>query len=141
MMTQCFASGAMADDSSKKVGSEIPEGFEKLIDSARKKVSENCTAGSQAIVVETANNVLYCRVIADAAADGRSGEMAFIEEVRTSGDTEVRRIVCMWHDGMVDLPSYNLRKALIELNPKNEESLILLNGGIHYAAKALKTTM
>lgn len=34
----------------------------------------------------------------------------------------------MWNDGCIDLPSIHFRKLLCELNEKNKDSEILLNG-------------
>ena len=40
----------------------------------------------------------------------------------------VEKIVCMWEGGFIDVPSHGFIKALCNLNDKNKETQILLQG-------------
>ncbi len=55
--------------------------------------------------------------------------------------TQVDRILCMWSNGAVDLPSYHFRKGLLEVNPENKNAQILLMGGNGFSTRTLESTM
>ena len=46
--------------------------------------------------------------------------------------TVVRKIVCMWKSGAIDVPPLNFRKVLCDINPENEKTEILLNADHGY---------
>ncbi len=52
------------------------------------------------------------------------------ETMKREKDTKVVRILAMWKDGSIDLPSFDFRKALIQINGIN---------GIHI--RTLETTL
>ena len=37
-------------------------------------------------------------------------------------------LLCVWANGQIDLPSMNIRKRLIEINPKNADAVVYLQG-------------
>lgn len=47
----------------------------------------------------------------------------------------------MWSNGQLDVPSYSLRKKLLELDPQNKDSCILLSTGNGIDVKRLSVTM
>ncbi len=54
---------------------------------------------------------------------------------------KVDRIICMWLDGEVDLPSYTFRKGLLEIDPENKNAQILLMGMNGFTMRSLDSTM
>lgn len=75
--------------------------------------------------------------IREGGADGEE----LVKALRESGDTALRCLVCMWSDHTVDLPSHDLRKALLELDSANGATEILLRSGEGYHTKPLSATM
>lgn len=53
----------------------------------------------------------------------------------------IRKIVCIWEGGSVDLPAFLLRKKLCEVNPENKNAEILLTaaGGVATVRKISDT--
>ena len=37
-------------------------------------------------------------------------------------------LLCVWANGQIDVPSMNIRKRLIEINPKNADAVVYLQG-------------
>lgn len=71
------------------------------------------------------------------ALETESGEIRWFAN-DLSADTEVHlvrslsavvRMVCMWPDGSINLPSMHLRRLLVEADPRNEHTRMLLSSG------------
>lgn len=41
----------------------------------------------------------------------------------------IRRVICMWEDGTIDVPSYQFLKKMCEFNIENNEAVVLLSAG------------
>ena len=65
----------------------------------------------------------------------------FVERLVREGDSQVRYLVHVWKDHALDLPSYDLRKALLELHPENKNALMLLTGAENFIVRSLQSTM
>ena len=76
----------------------------------------------------------------DAAIDAE-GAMRFLVEKKKSGDTRIERLVCMWHDGSIGLPSFAFREALVAVDSKNLSAQMLLPGLTGFVIKTVKATM
>ena len=58
-----------------------------------------------------------------------TSEEALLQILRDGGDTEIEQLVCIWqHDCCLDLPSMRFRRSLLELDERNADTLVLLNG-------------
>lgn len=55
-------------------------------------------------------------------------ENCIIEDLLKKNNIVISKILCVWSDGIIDLPSYYLRKKLCELNENNINCEILLSG-------------
>ena len=55
-------------------------------------------------------------------------------------DDIVISLICCWSNGAFDMPSYNFRKKLCELNPNNETAQMLLNGEKAFNLKSIRDT-
>lgn len=87
----------------------------------------------QVTLVYTANGNLYTTV------NDIRGEIA--ATLRSEQDTLVLRLVTLWQDGTLDVPSWNFRKALLDLNPQNAGAEILLQGQDAPHVKRIKDTL
>lgn len=67
--------------------------------------------------------------------------MKFLIEKKKSGEAQIERLICMWHDGSIDLPSYAFRESLVAVDSKNLSTQMLLNGLTGYVVKTVKATM
>ena len=112
--------------------------FDELFNMARAEISgldekAESLPAPQVIILFTASNRFYV------AANDIDG--AICETMKREKDTKVVRILAMWKDGSIDLPSFYFRKALIQMDERNLKAGILLNGinGIHI--RTLETTL
>ena len=87
----------------------------------------------QVTVLLTANDAVY---VAVNDADGR-----ICETMVKNQDTKVVRMLTVWKDGGVDLSSYRFRVALVNMDERNTDTAIILQGenGLH--TKALGVTI
>ncbi len=116
----------------------IPEDYDMIV----KQSQELCKqiAGDekkQILVLQTADNKLY-KAIVDLSSDSDAAEQALFNVIEKK-DTIIR-LICCWANGTFDLPSYNLRKKLCELNSNNETAQMLLSGEHTFILKAIRET-
>ena len=62
-------------------------------------------------------------------------------EKKKNRDAKIERLICMWHDGSIDLPSFAFREALVAAESSNLSAKILLGGLNGYVVKTVKETM
>ena len=119
---------------------KIPIEMEELLHEAEKLVdSENSSAqGAQVIVVLTAKSHRFSFVNHNIMEGNLSEEEEFIEGLVEAGETEIRYLVCMWQEYMLDIPSQHMREQLVKTNPLNREMYLLLRGAEGYSIKKLK---
>ena len=67
--------------------------------------------------------------------------MKFLVEQKKKGEAKIERLICMWFNGSVDMPSFAFREALINIDSKNFSTQVLLNGLNGYVVKTVKDTM
>lgn len=70
----------------------------------------------------------------------QSGEQ-LIEKLKEQGDTQVTHLVAMWQQGGIDIPSFDFRQALIDLNEKNEFALLVMQGHDCLRTRTIGSTM
>ncbi len=92
---------------------------------------------AQAIVLLTAGGDLLCETVEDAMAAERVGERALIDRLKSGDSPRVQRVLCVWKNGGVDLPSYAFRTMLIEADGENRNAEILVSGARGYEAVQL----
>lgn len=76
----------------------------------------------------------------DSAVEAENAMKLLIEK-KKSGEAKIERLICMWHEGSIDLPSYAFREALVAIDSKNLSTQMLLNGLDGYVVKTVKATM
>ena len=97
-----------------------------LLDCARKLLCENPDA-AQVVLVSTAREHVFHMLSRNFPIDMERTESEFCEMLKSQGDTHILHLLCMWQNGTVDLPSWHLRQLLTQLNPENQNTLVLLN--------------
>ena len=114
--------------------------FEKLLKQVEKLIKFDLSA-DQAVAVWTSKDNMFCFANHSIMSGNMEDENNFVRTLAENGDKEIRYVVCMWNDTTLDVPSCHLRDLLIELNPSNLETEILLNNGEGFQVKSLKMLM
>lgn len=69
------------------------------------------------------------------------GFQDIIDLLAQEKDTVIMKLVSMWKDGTVDVPSYAFRNALLELNTRNAQTRVLLRTEGGYTEKPIEIMM
>ena len=64
-----------------------------------------------------------------------------LDTMAQTNDTVVAKMVAMWQEGSVDVPSYAFRKALLAMNPANGQTEVILRTERGYITKAIRIMM
>ena len=64
-----------------------------------------------------------------------------LDAMASDGDRVVEKLIAMWKDCGVDLPSFAFRKALLALDAANADAEILIMTDSGFCARYLKKTM
>lgn len=115
----------------------IQDMFSELLETG-KGILSDYHGVQQVIVLKTeAGNIYTC--VSDAIQNGDTvSEAALLRTLRDSGESRIKSLVCIWHTGDLDIPSFHFRKALLEMNPENADLQILVLTGSGIAAKPLR---
>ena len=119
---------------------KIPVEMEELLYEAEKLIESegSLSQGEQVIVVLTAKSHRFSLVNHNIMEGDLSEEENFIKGLVEVGETEIKYLVCMWQEYMLDIPSQHMREQLIKLNPLNKEMYLLLKGKESCSIKKLK---
>jgi len=96
---------------------------------------------TQAIVLLSAQGEKYGVLIPNALSEEKTEERALMERVKSRNDTEIRRVLCQWQDGGIDLPSADFRRMLCALNVQNTELGIFVMTGQGVSVIPLNVTL
>jgi hypothetical protein len=116
---------------------DIPKDYDMIV----KQSQELCKqiAGfekKQILILQTTDNKIHKAIVDYSfASDSDAAEQAVINIIEKN---TIIRLVCCWADGAFDVPSYNFRKKLCELNPNNETAQMLLNGEHTFILKTIR---
>lgn len=114
-----------------------PAEFEKLMEQAGELAAADPSA-EQVVAVLTAKGHTRWFFNHNVTSGSTADETAFIKILAESGDTEIAYAVCMWSDSAIDVPSNHLREQLMELNPSNRETQMLLRSGEGFVVKTFR---
>jgi len=105
------------------------ESFNLMLKTAKEKIADNNELTTfQILIIESPKNNLFYDFVNYMLPNESSKENEILNKLKENEDTEISKIICMWNDGCVDLPSFHFRKSICELNEKNKDAEILLNG-------------
>jgi hypothetical protein len=116
----------------KNAGSD----FDSMISLAKNNLPEasDCEFGICAIVKTVKKNLLIHKIAVNSVEELINEERRIVSELEVSSDTEAEKIVCMWNNGTVDVPSYSFMQDLCKLDAKNRDARIILNSGEGFRA-------
>ncbi|MBQ8387586.1 MAG: helix-turn-helix transcriptional regulator [Clostridia bacterium] len=115
--------------------------WEPLLSLARKKCPDK-KDGSAVIAKSCGGN--YYSFVYDNISDASEADgflKTLVGQLESPQDTKIEKLVCMWHGGAVDLPSFALRDMLCRLNPDNLDADILVLTRRGLSTKKLWQTM
>ena len=96
----------------------------------------------QVVVILTAKGSIDSFLFQDVnSAIEAENVMKFLIGKKKSGEEKIERLICLWHDGGIDFPSYSFREALVAIDSKNLSTQMLLNGLNGYVVKTVKESM
>lgn len=108
--------------------------MQELLEIAKRAFAdEKALEASQVTVLWTSNHCFYT------AIDDLSG--AICEELALKKDTRILKLLTIWKNGQIDLPSFKFRQALIALNENNKDAEMILQGKDGYIIKKVSQTM
>lgn len=114
--------------------------WEMLLNKAGKEVDK--LSNGNVIVMLTAKGSVICIPFQDLSSSvNTESAIKALLEIKKNEDAKIDRLICMWHDGSIDLPSYAFREALLSVNRTNFSTKILLNGLTGYIVKTVMVTM
>lgn len=87
--------------------------------------TENCKY-TQAIVLRSSKGNEYGTVIRNALSKERYDEQVLLQKIQDANDSTICFVLCMWQEQCIDIPSYDFRKTLLELNEENAEAMIFV---------------
>ena len=94
----------------------------------------------QCLVLTTANGEqMVCPITADSVDTLKSQACSYIESlIKKYNDNSIKKIICMWENNTIDVPSSDFMKKLCEINKENRNAIVLLNAGTDvYVAKKI----
>ena len=94
----------------------------------------------QCLVLTTANGEqMVCPITADSVDALKSQACSYIESlIKKYNDNSIKKIICMWENNTIDVPSSDFMKKLCEINKENRNAIVLLNAGTDaYIAKKI----
>ena len=94
----------------------------------------------QCLVLTTANGEqMVCPITADSVDALKSQACSYIESlIKKNNDNSIKKIICMWENNTIDVPSSDFMKKLCEINKENRNAIVLLNAGTDvYIAKKI----
>ena len=85
----------------------------------------------QCLVLTTANDEqMVCPIAADSVDALKSQACSYIESfIKKYNDNSIKKIICMWENNTIDVPSSDFMKKLCESNKENRNAIVLLNAG------------
>ena len=108
----------------------------------RARIEANKLSDGNVVVMLTAKGSVVCIPFQNLISSiDDNGVVKGLIEIKKNEDAKIDRIICMWHEGSIDLPSFAFREALLSVNDANLSTKILLNGSTGYIVKTIRATM
>ncbi len=102
--------------------------FEHMRETAYKAFESIKAVGyTQTVVLKSTKGKFYSHNFVNMSFNADE-QKPLISMLKRHDDTEIEKVIAVWVDKSIDVPSYALREALLCLNPKNRHALVLLPG-------------
>lgn len=121
---------------------DFTETFDPMLTLAREQLrASGGTLSTQVTVLYTKEGKTYHAVELN-AMEGQPCTLRLLKSLGEKGDSRIERCVTMWWrmGGEVDVPSYEVREKMLELDPRNRETKILIHSGKGFAGCPLFKT-
>lgn len=116
--------------------------FDNMVSTAKEILSDaQKSEYTQAVVFLTSSKKEYYVLINNALSPDKECEGDLVANLKANDDTEISYVLCMWHDESVDLPSYDFRKMLLQMDERNANAEIFVLTESGYQTKPLETTL
>ena len=109
----------------------VKEEWDELLARAQSLLCDTEKDG-QVVLAQTYGGKIYHQTTA---------KSALTEQLKQENDTAVEKMLCVWHNGSVDIPSFLLRDQLYKTNQKNLRMKMLLQGADSFVVKTLEQTL
>ncbi len=96
---------------------------------------------TQVIVLRSATGREYVKVLQNALSEDKKEELELIALITSATDTKIARVLCMWQDGGVDIPSFAFRQMLIQADSSNNDAGIFVSTADGFSVMRLENTM
>ena len=116
----------------EKIFDKLSAGAKAALDGANKGEF------TQAVALLNEGGKVYCRLIQNALDAEHIDEKELIAKL---DGAKISRILCMWQDGAIDIPSHDLRKLLLLSNSDNADAGIFVRTAQGYSVIKLENTM
>lgn len=122
------------------VTEEMKNAFDAIIHEAEKQVKENSDA-ELVIVAHTAKDKIYSCANYGVMEGKYEDTERFLQMLVEVDDAEIKYCVCMLSSGWLEPPYECLRKGLLRISPKNEETIFCGQGENVLVLKTVKDMM
>lgn len=127
---------ASPDPKGKTILPAVPQDFKALYRAADALLKKDATA--EQVIALCAGNVIYTLTDHDIMSGNIAEELQKEQQLQRDNNTEVDALVCMWQTGALDIPSKYFRDALVNMNPENKKTKVLLVTFGGYIVKMLE---
>ena len=117
---------------------ELISEFEMLVGYAKGEIRIHPDA-ELVVVVRTKKNLV--RTYGAKLEDLEEATEEFIQELLGADDTQIKYMVCMWNSYSLDIPGHYLRKRLLEIDPRNAETRLILESEYDFAVRTIESIM
>ena len=114
--------------------------WEMLLNEASKEANK-LSDGNVVVMLTVKGSVIYVPFQDLSSSVNTESVIKALLEIKKNEDSKIDRLICMWHDSSIDLPSYAFREALLSVDRTNFSTQILLNGLTGYIVKTVMATM
>ena len=114
--------------------------LEHLMEKAIRAMAEESGA-EQVIALQTAAGNVHVIFNQQVMAGNYEAEKQLLGLLEQARDTHVLYVAALWRNGCADLPSFHFRRRLIELDHRNFETLLLMQGADGYHSRAVGSTL
>lgn len=94
---------------------------------------------TQAIILLSEQGKEYSAIVSNALSKDKADEKSLLNTL--ANDTKIDRILCVWSDGSVDIPSFTFREMLLDANEKNTDSGIFVKTADGFSVIKLGNTL
>lgn len=117
------------------------EDFEKLLAVVQGDFDVLEQQYAQSIACMTVSGNVYHTVLDNACTKEKNSEKAFLKSLADKNDVVIKKMVCMWADKSLDVPSNDFRNLICALHPDNKNTEILLQGEKEYVKMKIIETV